>query len=59
VRVDYASPQGQALARRYQVRAHPAVVVIDRRGTQQYAAPGIPNRARVAQAIEQVLTQER
>jgi thioredoxin-related protein len=58
LRVDYASSNGQALARRYQVRAHPTIVVIDAHGAAQLNLPGVPDQARVQQAIRDVLAQE-
>jgi thioredoxin-related protein len=57
-RVDYNSTAGRQLAQRYQVRAHPAVVVIDRQSEAIYAQAGIPDAGRVEQAIDQALEQE-
>jgi thioredoxin-related protein len=39
-RVNFISERGQALARRYQIRAHPAIVVIDASGTAVLTLPG-------------------
>ena len=58
MRVDYNSAAGRQFAQRYQVRAHPAVVVIDKQGQAIYAQPGIPDAGRVEQAIDQALEQE-
>jgi thioredoxin-related protein len=51
-RVDYTSARGQALARRFLVRAHPTVLVIDRAGQVVANIPGVPRREQVAAAIE-------
>jgi hypothetical protein len=54
-RVDYNSPRGQALARRFLVRAHPSVLVIDRSGAASASITGVPTRAQLVATVEQVL----
>lgn len=56
-RVNFTSERGQSLARRYQVRAHPAIVVIDASGTATLSIPGQigpAERARIVVALENV-----
>jgi thioredoxin-related protein len=54
-RVDFDTSRGQRLARRYQVRAHPTVLVIDRAGAKAASIPGVPTAEQVAAEIERVL----
>ncbi|HWQ11861.1 MAG TPA: thioredoxin family protein [Roseiflexaceae bacterium] len=54
VRVNFDAPEGQHLARRYLVRAHPTVLIIDRAGEAVASIPGVPARARVEQEIRRV-----
>ena len=56
VRVDFNSSDGQALAQRYRVRAHPTIVVIDRTGVARTTVFGVPKREELEQAIDTVLT---
>jgi thioredoxin-related protein len=54
-RVQFDTPRGQALARRYQVRAHPAIVVLDAAGNATLTIPGQAGPAeqqRIRTAIE-------
>ncbi|MEN9934463.1 MAG: hypothetical protein RLZZ387_1042 [Chloroflexota bacterium] len=53
-RVDYNTQRGQALARRYNVRAHPTVLVVDTEGAAVATILGVPARERVAEAIRRV-----
>lgn len=56
VRVDFNSSDGQALAQRYSVRAHPTIVVIDRAGVARTTVFGVPKREELEQAIGNVVT---
>jgi thioredoxin-related protein len=56
-RVHFDTPRGQALARRYQVRAHPAIVVLNADGNATLNIPGQAGPAeqqRIIVAIEAV-----
>jgi thioredoxin-like negative regulator of GroEL len=54
-RIDFDSPEGQRLARRFLVRAHPAVLVVGRDGQAAASFVGVPARADVEQAIRRAV----
>ena len=56
MRVDFNSPEGQALATRYQVRGHPSILLIDRSGVVTTTIIGIATRERVEQAIAAIVS---
>ena len=52
IRVNLMSQMGLTLARRYNVRASPTVVVFDRSGSVIYSVAGIPDAAAVVGAVD-------
>ena len=55
MRVNFNSPEGQALAAHYQVRGHPTILLIDRSGVVTTTIIGIATRERVEQAIAAIV----
>jgi thioredoxin-related protein len=55
IRVNLMSQVGLTLARRYDVRASPTVLVFDSKGAVVYSAAGIPNAGAIMGAVDELL----
>lgn len=54
VRVNVAAAYGLEVARRYEIRATPTLLILNAQGTVVYSHVGVPNAAEVAAAVEEL-----